>query len=298
MSIKITRASDPITVEQIITCLASAPGLGKTSTAFTADAPILFDFDGGAHRSQFRKDAVRVGNWNEVENLTASDLAPYKTVSVDTVGRALDVLTAHLIKSNPKLKGYGGALSLQGYGALKTAFVGWLRLIQSFGKDVILLTHMDEQRNGDEIIERLDVQGGSKNEIYKCSDAMGRLTLKGGQRILNFNPTDFTFGKNPAQLDPISVPDYHNDGNFFGRVIREIKDKLNESSESALKEQARLEELKSSFEFLDSPEAFTEKAKAMAGAPAQEKALLVSVAEAKGFAFDKKAKKFQTAAAA
>jgi hypothetical protein len=52
-------------------------------------------------------------------------------------------------------------------------------MLNSFGKDVVLIAHMDEQRNGDDIIERLDVQGGSKGEIYKAADAMGRVAVRG-----------------------------------------------------------------------------------------------------------------------
>jgi hypothetical protein len=195
--LKIIKSSDPISVERVNLCIYGPPGLGKTSLAFTAESPLLLDFDNGAHRAANRKDTVRVQSWGEVAELDRDDLAQYSTVIVDTAGRALDALTADIIRRNPKM-GRGGALSLQGYGQLKAEFVAWLKLLNSFGKDVVLIAHMDEQRNGDEIIERLDVQGGSKNEIYKAADAMGRLTIRDGKRLLNFSPTDAAFGKNPA----------------------------------------------------------------------------------------------------
>jgi hypothetical protein len=118
-------------------------------------------------------------------------------VVIDTAGRALDALTADIIRRNPKA-GRGGALTLQGYGTLKAEFVAWVKSVNAIGKDVVLIAHMDEQRNGDEIIERLDVQGGSKGEIYKAADAMGRIAIRDGKRMLMFSPTDACFGKNPA----------------------------------------------------------------------------------------------------
>ena len=233
MALKIVRAEDPIKVERLNVVIYGPPGIGKSSVAFTADAPILLDFDNGAHRAANRKDSVRVSDWTDVAGIAADDLAPFKTVIVDTAGRALDALTIDIIRDNPKHGGKGGALSLQGYGALKARFTAFLKLLNSFGKDVVLIAHMDEQRNGDEVIERLDVQGGSKGEIYKAADAMGRIVIQGGQRKLLFSPTDAAFGKNPGQLAPLDVPHFTAPefAGFLGGVIQTTKDRLNALSE-------------------------------------------------------------------
>lgn len=231
MPLKITRAADPITVERIKLVIYGQPGAAKSSIAFTADTPLLLDFDGGSYRAANRKDVVQVKEWADAANITAEDMAPYKTIVIDTAGRALDLLTADIIRSDPK-KGNGGALSLQGYGVLKSRFSAFLTLLNSFGKDVVLVAHMEEKQRGDEVIERLDVQGGSKGEIYKAADAMGRLTIENGQRWLKFSPTDAAFGKNPGQLEPLLVPkaDAPEFDGFLARVIQTTKDKLNAMS--------------------------------------------------------------------
>lgn len=233
MALKITKANDPIRVERLNLVLYGPPGIGKSSLAFTADAPLMLDFDNGSHRAANRKDAVRVSDWNDVAGITADDLAPYKTLVMDTAGRGLDVLTADIIRQNPK-HGRGGALTLQGYGDLKARFTAFLKLVNGFGVDVVLVAHMDEQRNGDDVIERLDVQGGSKGEIYKAADAMGRLVIQNGQRRLLFSPTDAAFGKNPGQLPPLDVPGVNDPAfaTFLADVIRQTKDKLNEMTEA------------------------------------------------------------------
>jgi hypothetical protein len=232
MALRITKASEPITVERLNAVIYGPPGLGKSSLAFTADTPLLLDFDNGSHRAANRKDTVRVADWSDVAGITAEDLAPFKTVIVDTAGRALDCLTADIIRINPK-HGRGGALTLQGYGELKARFTSFLKLLNSFGKDVVLIAHMDEQRNGDDIIERLDVQGGSKGEIYKAADAMGRLVIANGKRQLRFSPTDAAFGKNPGQLEPLDIPDFNSADfeGFLASVIDRIKARLNELTE-------------------------------------------------------------------
>lgn len=232
MSLKITRAAEPITVDRLKLVIYGQPGVSKSSVAFTAADPLLLDFDGGSYRAANRKDIVQIDKWSDAAEITADDLAPYKTVIIDTAGRALDMLTVDIIRQDPK-KANGGALSLQGYGVLKARFGAYLNLLNSFGKDVVLVAHMEEKQRGDEIIERLDVQGGSKGEIYKAADAMGRLVIENGQRWLKFSPTDAAFGKNPGQLEPLKVPAADNkdfDG-FLARVIQQTKDRLNELSE-------------------------------------------------------------------
>jgi hypothetical protein len=298
MALKIVRAADPITVNRLNVVLYGPPGLGKSSIAFTADAPLLLDFDGGAHRAANRKDIVPVSSWSDVAGITAEDLAPFKTVIVDTAGRALDVLTADIIRINPK-HGRGGALTLQGYGELKSRFIAFTKLINGFGKDVVLLAHMDEQRNGDELIERLDVQGGSKGEIYKAADAMGRLVIENGQRWLKFSPTDAAFGKNPGQLEPLPVPHFtapEFDG-FLARVIQQTKDRLNELTEDQRKAVAAQGELQKALaEAADADAINALLARAKAGGDGS-KATLHRRAVEIGLVFDKAAGKYAASVA-
>lgn len=293
MTLRITRASEPIAVERLNVVIYSAPGLGKTSLAFTADAPLLLDFDQGSHRAANRKDVVRVSDWSDVAAITAEDLEPFNTVIVDTAGRALDALTVDIIRANPK-HGRGGALTLQGYGELKSRFGAFLKLLNSFGKDVVLIAHMDEQRSGDDVIERLDMQGGSKNEVYKAADAMGRLSMVNGQRWLNFSPSDAAFGKNPGQLEPLKVPaaDTPEFANFLGVIIQRTKDRLNELTEDQKEAQEALTAFRAKAVEAEAAEdinALMDEAKA-GGKPF--KAALMQVATALGLVFDEKAGAF------
>jgi hypothetical protein len=297
MSLKITRASDPIRVERINLVLYAPPGVGKTSMAFTADSPLLLDFDNGAQRAANRKDSVRVQHWTEVTDMGDDDLAPYKTIVVDTAGRALDALTADIIRRNPKA-GRGGALTLQGYGTLKAEFVAWIKSVNAIGKDVVVIAHMDEQRNGDDIIERLDVQGGSKGEIYKAADAMGRIAIRDGKRWLLFSPTDAAFGKNPGQLAPIEVPHPDKAPDFLAGVIQSIKDKLNAMTEEQAAAQEVLEGWRTVIGAMETAEHFNEKLEAVKGAPKAAQALFAHAATAKGLTFDKKAAQYKEPAEA
>lgn len=297
MALKITRAADPITVERLNVCLYGPPGIGKTSVAFTAESPLLLDFDQGAHRAANRKDIVRVTAWGDVADMNADDLEPFRTVIVDTAGRALDHLTADIIRRNPKA-GRGGALTLQGYGTLKAEFVAWLKALNTFGKDVVLVAHMDEQRNGDDIIERLDVQGGSKGEIYKAADAMGRLAIRDGKRWLNFSPTDAAFGKNPGQLDPLAVPHPDRDGAFLANVMQSIKDRLNSMTAEQAKAQELLATWRDGIAGMESADEFNAALGQVKQQPKAIQAMFAEAATARGLTFDKKAGKYAERAAA
>jgi hypothetical protein len=230
MTINITKSTDPIAVQTITLLIYGSPGIGKTSLAFTAEAPLLLDTDKGAHRSGFRKDRVLIERWADVANMTAADLGDYKTIVVDTVGRLLDVMSADIIQRNPKMQGYGGALSLQGYGALKSAYATWLGTLASMGKDVVLVAHDKEDKKGDDLIVRPDIQGSSYGEVFKRADGIGYMSRVGRSTVLDFSPTDRWIGKNAAGFEPLVVPDFNTVPNYFATVIADTKAALNRMS--------------------------------------------------------------------
>lgn len=295
MPLRITKSTDVIEVKNLTACIYAVPGVGKSTLGFTAEKPLLLDFDKGSYRAGNRRDTVQIESWADVTSITADDLAPYSTLIVDTAGRALDALTAAIISENPKM-GRGGALTLQGFGELKARFIAWTKLVRSFGLDVVLVSHADEQRSGDDIIERLDIQGGSKNEIYKAADVMGRLYLQGGKRMLNFSPTDTAFGKNPAQMPPLEVPHYTKNPHFLADVLADIKGALNKLSEDQVKAASMLADWKAKIDEAKTPEDFTTLLPTTRDADPlvrdNVQRMFAAAAKAKGYKFDKKANAF------
>jgi hypothetical protein len=288
MALHITRAAEPITVERINMVVYGPPGIGKSSLAFTASNPLLLDFDRGGHRAANRKDMVVINGWNDVASITADDLAPFDTVVMDTAGRALDALTADIIRANPK-HGRGGALTLPGYGELKSRFASFLKLLNGFGKDVLLIAHMDEQRSGDDIIERLDMQGGSKGEVYKAADAMGRIVIVNGQRWLHFSPTDAAFGKNPGQLEPLAIPhcDKPEFADFLADVIQRTKDKMNALTEAQRETQAEQQWFRDALPKIDDADGINGLIDRAGKGGQACKALVAARAKELGLTFDK-----------
>lgn len=242
MAIKVTTAAEVIRVETLCMTLYAQPGLGKTTLSFTASRPLLLDFDKGAYRASNRQDVVQVEKWSDVAGITAEDVEDYDTIILDTVGKALEFLTQDILSGSPKL-GYGGALNQQGWGQLGVRFRAFLSKIQKMGKDVILISHMDEKSDGDQIKERLKIPGGSKDLVLTDSDVIGRIVIHNRQRRLVFSPTETAFGKDPAQLGDMEIP---NDqaaefSTFLGDTLEQVKTALNGLSAAQVERRSEVE---------------------------------------------------------
>lgn len=248
MALNIVTSVQPLNVENIITFIYGDPGIWKTSLAFTAKNPILFDFDKGAHRAgAFRKDTVQIGSWNEVARFTAQDLQGYDTIIVDTAGRALDMIIDSL-KGDSRNTRRDGQLTMQGYGKLGSMFTDWLKMLRGMGKDIVLLAHASEDKDGDNVIKRPDMVGGSKKEAYKVADMMGYMTMQQGQngavRVLNFTPNHTYLAKDSGQIGNIIINSMTDAPNQLADIIQATKNHINSLSAEAAKAQQQLENLR------------------------------------------------------
>lgn len=234
MPIQITKRHEPIEVTRWVAMIYGQPGAGKTSTAFTSASPLLLDFDAGSHRSEFRKDVVMIESWADIAGITADDLKPYETLVVDTVGRLLDHLAFDIIQKNGKMGTKAGGLTLQGYGALKSQFAQWVKTTQLMGVNILFIAHEKEERQGDEVKIRPDIQGGSFGEVFKIADQVGYLHIDhNNQKVIDFEPTDYWYGKNTGGFDTVSVPNFHTTPDFFAELSQELLDRMNASSKES-----------------------------------------------------------------
>lgn len=232
MPLKITRGSDPILISAVKVVIYGQPGVGKTSLGFTAKNPLLLDADKGSHRSAFRQDSVLIETWDDIAVIQPSDIADYDTIIVDTVGRILDILSADIIKKNPK-HANGESLSLQGYGQLKGRFTRWLTSLTDLGKNVVLIAHEKEEKKGDDIIKRPDAAGASYHEIFKVADSIGYMYFSRESKgaVLDFNSSGDWIAKNVAQLEPMVMPNFNQEPQFFQGILDTILSSVNALSE-------------------------------------------------------------------
>lgn len=293
MALNIISGSEAIPVAHPIFVLFGRPGICKTSLAYSAPKPLLLDFDGGAHRAVNRRDTLQIASWDDVVELMATPavIEPYDTFVVDTVGRALDVITADIAKTDPK-KAPGGVLSLQGYGVLKTRFRQWMATLRSHGKDVLLIAHDREEKDGDSTIVRPDIIGASLGEVMRVGDFVGYLYMSGKDRVLDFNPTDRWVGKNPGQWKPFQVPPAAKAQTFMADLMVKGREALGQVSAESAKAFEQIENYRVALEGMTLPDELTRAIPEVQSLPAstsaQVKHLLMARATALGFTFDKK----------
>lgn len=296
MSLTITPKGQPLGIKTVTGLILGNPGAGKTTLACTTADALLLDFDRGSHRAANRPDTVLIDTWADVESIHRDDLKPYKTLVVDTVGRCLDVLIVDIIEKEPGM-GYGGTLKLQGYGRLKSRFTGWMKQILSYGLNVILVAHALEERHGEEVKLRVDGAGSGKEEVYKIADMIGRLTVKSGNRVIDWNPSDSGFGKNPGRLPATPVPDSQSNPLFLQQSIETTLAAINSANKASNDEQVRQRDLRAELESFTTTDEFNARAAAMKAenAPPVDRGMLVSIAKERGFAFDKSTATFTAA---
>ena len=237
MALNIIPADQPLLVQAIIVYLYADPGLGKTSIGFTGDKAISFDFDKGSHRTgELRRGAVvQAKQWADVANLTASDLEPYNTIVIDTVGAMLESIKTHLML-NATNKQKDGSLKLKAQGLANNIFKQYVNSLISSGKDVVFIAHASEDQSGDQIVYRPDLGGKNRNELYRIADIMGYLTtVTTGEgknaRLISFRPCPTHHAKNAGGLGGDSgevwVPDLKTNPTFLADLIKQAKDHIN-----------------------------------------------------------------------
>lgn len=294
---KIIKGTEPITVEHPVFQIFGQPGIGKTSLGYSCKAPLLLDFDSGAHRAANRRDTLQIGSWADVAEMMAQPdtLAPYATIVVDTVGRCLDAITADIAQTDPK-KAPGGNLSQQGWGVLKNRFRSWTSQLRALGKDVLLVAHDKEDKDGDIRIVRPDIVGGSYGEVMKVADFVGYAYMAGRKRILDFNPTDRWVGKNPAGWDAFELPPVNKAQDFMAGLFDLGRAALGDISEESGKIVRLVDEWRdkiAGFTTAAECNAVTAEIKALPPIVApQVSKLLMDYAASAGIGFDKASKKF------
>lgn len=293
--------TEAVEVSSLITLIFGPPGSWKTSVAQTAESPLTLDFDRGIHRTAFRKQAARFGAWTEVDKVFDHSLfKECKTIVIDTIGRLLDLLTGDIITNNAKHGTRAGGLSQQGFGALKARFAFWINQVRNHGKDVVMICHDKEEKDGDTRVFRPDIVGSSYAEVMKLADIVGSIRFSNSKRVFDCNPSDNYVGKNSAGWPEMEIPPLKDRPTFLADLIADAKKRIGQVSAESAEVARVVDEWRATIDGFVDPAQFTGALSDIEQLPkpvfAQVRTLLWNAAKDKNYGFNKESRTFNGAA--
>jgi len=190
--------------------LAGVPGIGKSTLALSGPGTLAVMTDpGGWDRvpAHCRKgDRIEPKDYDEVlADLVPANLGGYETIAIDTGGSFLNLMKPWVIRQNPKnCQKDGKTLSIQGYGAVANEFARMVVYIrEELRKHFVITFHVKEETDNDSNVYRLDIDGKSRNEIWKPMDLGGFMETAGNKRTIGFSPTDRYYAKGTHGIEGV-----------------------------------------------------------------------------------------------
>ena len=187
---KSTELTIPSTVKMMIYGQA---GMGKSTLALSAPAPLLLDFDNGVKRINISHldgiDTVQVSSWQDVQQVLQEDLSAYKTIVVDTIGKMMDFIITYKCGSRqPSIKDWNG---------INAEFTWLTRSLSQLNKNVVFVAHRDTRKEGDDNVFIPSLREKNYNSIVTELDLLGYLEMKSDRalssvRLHLIRPTEMT----------------------------------------------------------------------------------------------------------
>lgn len=261
----IVKASEPLGPRPVIIAWYGDPGIGKTTLCNTCQDPLLVDGDRGVSRSILRKDTLIPDSWDEVLKYEKDGaFKGYKTVGIDTPKAVLDdFLMSYVIRTDPKLQ----KNKLGAYGAIGSEFALFLNNRRQDQADIAIICHARKDDDTKRMIP--DVTGQSLNLILRVADMIGYYTIYNGKRMLFFEPSETTFGKNVACLPPIEVPDKTDPAfaTFMSGIYEKVREAIATRSEEQLAALQQSAQCQADIAACETPVQLTELLKASKALP-------------------------------
>jgi len=230
----IVKKNEAMPQRPTVILLYGNPGCGKTSLTNTSKNPLLIDCDRGADRAINRQDSLVCSCWEDIvkEKEVFKD---YDTIIIDTAKACLDDFLMTYVKQKDDICKKN---QLKAFGAIGQEFKELVSYIRSLNKDLIIIAHAKEDKDGDIIKFAPDVTGGSKELILRIADQVGFVSVVNQKRTIRFEPDERIIGKNVAKLPMQNIPDEgseefpHAMENIINAVKTAIQSRSNEQAEA------------------------------------------------------------------
>lgn len=219
--------------------IAGFPGIGKTTLALSAPKPLHIDVDRGVDRvrAQNRKDFTQPETYEELLQDLSSDLSDYETLVFDTGGKLLDLMKPYVIKQDSKNgQKDGQTLSIKGYGAVGKEFQRLMDYAYyNLNKNVVVIFHAKEDKDGDATKLRILVEGSTKDNVWQPMDLGGFIEMYNGKRTIGFDNCERYYAKGTHGIKGIiELPDLDNPNNqndFLTKLFEKVNENITNESE-------------------------------------------------------------------
>ena len=187
--------------------IAGYPGIGKSTLALSAPDPLHIDVDFGIDRIEprYRKPYIQPQSYDEIlDDLTPINLQDFDTLVFDTGGKLISLMSLWAIKKDSKYGQRDGSLSLKGYGFVGKEFVRLMDYcFYELQKNIVIVFHATEEKDGDNTRLRIKVEGQTKNNVWEPMDLGGFVEIYGNDRTIGFSNCERYFAKGTRGISGI-----------------------------------------------------------------------------------------------
>ena len=206
---KIKKKNEIELPKTIVGCITGVCGIGKTTLALSAPKPLLLDTDNGIHRvqSEYRSDVVQVKSYQDILDVLEEDLSDYETIVIDTLGELVNFMLKYFADKDKSLITRGGTYNIKIWGFIKQEFQNLKLKLQLLNKHLIFVSHVKEDKDGENKVYRMDVAGSTSETVTKILDFLGFCEVLGKTRSISFTPSARFYAKNSIGLnDYLEIP--------------------------------------------------------------------------------------------
>lgn len=206
---KIKKKNEIELPKTIVGCITGVCGIGKTTLALSAPKPLLLDTDNGIHRvqSEYRADCVQVKSYQDILDVLEEDLSDYETIVIDTLGELVNFMLKYFADKDKSLITRGGTYNIKIWGFIKQEFQNLKLKLQLLNKHLIIVSHVKEDKDGENKVYRMDVAGSTSETVTKILDFLGFCEMLGKSRSISFSPSARFYAKNSIELnDYLEIP--------------------------------------------------------------------------------------------
>ena len=228
--------------------IAGFPGIGKSTLGLSAPRPLHIDVDMGVTRvsAKHRKPFIQPKDYDEVlSDLKPENIKDFDTLVFDTGGKLLDFMKPWAIRKDSKNGKRDGSLSLQGYGAVGKEFNRLMDYsFYELKKNVVVIFHAKEEKDGDNTRLRILVEGQTKDNVWQPMELGGFMEIHGNKRTIGFSNCEKYFAKGTHGISGVmTVPEADNQNNFLTDLFNKVNENIREEATLYAEELTKYEEV-------------------------------------------------------